>query len=197
MEQCSWNSTSDKCTSNSKLTRPHKNALLTTFKKAFIHRYTRLPFRESSAPCIFQATMDQILQSISFTICYLDGILVMARIRQNTSKHWKRSNIDYRIMVSYFVQISVIFYSSARNIQDTKLIVLEPPHYYKDQSDSRCSIPKNLSELKSFLGLLNYYGHFLPNHSSMIQPLNQSQSRSQKWVRPPACQQIFDRLLKL
>ena len=28
--------------------------------------------------------------------------------------------------------------------------------------------PKNLNELKSYLGLLNYYGRFLPNLSTMI-----------------------------
>ena len=30
--------------------------------------------------------------------------------------------------------------------------------------------PKNLSELKSYLGLLNYYGHFLPNLSPLYNP---------------------------
>ena len=53
--------------------------------------------------------------------------------------------------------------------------------------------PKNLSELKSYLGLLNYYGRFLPNLSSMIQPLNQLQSKGQKWEWSQACQQAFEK----
>ena len=47
-----------------------------------LYRYTRLQFGVSSAPSIFQATpctMDQILQGISNTICYLDDILVMGK----------------------------------------------------------------------------------------------------------------------
>lgn len=41
-----------------------------------LYRHTRVPFGVSSAPSIIQATMDQILQGMSNTICYLDDILV-------------------------------------------------------------------------------------------------------------------------
>ena len=33
--------------------------------------------------------------------------------------------------------------------------------------------PKNVTELRSFLGLLNYYGRFIPNLTTMIHPLNE------------------------
>ena len=52
--------------------------------------------------------------------------------------------------------------------------------------------PKNLSELKSYLGLLKYYGRFLPNLSSMIQPLNQLQNKAQKWEWSATCQKGFE-----
>ena len=32
--------------------------------------------------------------------------------------------------------------------------------------------PTNTTELRSFLGLLNYYGKFIPNLATMIHPLN-------------------------
>ena len=32
-------------------------------------------------------------------------------------------------------------------------------------------LPKNATELRSFLGLMNYYGKFLPNLSSVLAPL--------------------------
>ena len=32
--------------------------------------------------------------------------------------------------------------------------------------------PTNVAELKAYLGLLNYYGRFLPNLSTTLQPLN-------------------------
>ena len=41
-----------------------------------LYRYTRLPFGISSAPALFQRTMDIILQGFPHTICYIDDILV-------------------------------------------------------------------------------------------------------------------------
>jgi len=41
-----------------------------------LYQYTRLPFRVSSAPSIFQAAMDRILQDVKSTMFYLDDILV-------------------------------------------------------------------------------------------------------------------------
>ena len=34
-------------------------------------------------------------------------------------------------------------------------------------------MPKDVTELMSFLGLLNYYGHFIPNLSSLLHPLSE------------------------
>ena len=33
--------------------------------------------------------------------------------------------------------------------------------------------PKNVGELRSFLGMLNYYGQFISNLQSLLHPLNQ------------------------
>ena len=41
--------------------------------------------------------------------------------------------------------------------------------------------PMNVSQLKSFLGLVNYYGKFLPNLSSVLSPLYRLLQSSTKW----------------
>ena len=41
--------------------------------------------------------------------------------------------------------------------------------------------PSNVTELKAFLGLLNYYGKFLPNLSSTLQPLYILLKKQQRW----------------
>lgn len=51
-----------------------------------LYRFTRLPFGVSSSPSIFQAKMDQILQGLSNTICYLDDISVTGK---NEAEHLK------------------------------------------------------------------------------------------------------------
>ena len=32
--------------------------------------------------------------------------------------------------------------------------------------------PQNFTELRTYLGLVNYYGKFIPNLASIVQPLN-------------------------
>ena len=41
-------------------------------------------------------------------------------------------------------------------------------------------VPKDVSQLQSFLGLVNYYAKFLPNLSSTLAPLNQLLQNSWK-----------------
>ena len=51
--------------------------------------------------------------------------------------------------------------------------------------------PKNLQELRSFLGLLNYYGRFIPNLASLLHPLNALLRRSTEWKWSKECEQAF------
>lgn len=47
-------------------------------------QYTHLPFEMSSAPAIFQGTMDSLLQGIPQVYIYLDDILVTGK---STEEH--------------------------------------------------------------------------------------------------------------
>ena len=42
--------------------------------------------------------------------------------------------------------------------------------------------PQNVSQLRSFLGLVNYYGKFLPNLSSTLAPLYRLLEKQVKWI---------------
>ena len=57
-------------------------------------------------------------------------------------------------------------------------------------------IPKNTTELKSFLGMLSYYSKFLPNLSSELAPLYQLLKRSVPW-QWTVKQQVFDKSKEL
>ena len=91
----------------------------------YIGTHARLPFEAWSTPCIFQVMMDQILQGISNTICYLDDILIdnwqgQDRTPQNLGGQlqnhgsWTQSSFKY-----------VISYSRMWNVFGTKLTVPE------------------------------------------------------------------------
>ena len=158
-----------------------------------LYKYTRLPFGVSSAPSIFQATMDQILQGVNNTICYLDDILVMGKSKEEhlitleeVLKRLQNYGLKVHLDKCQFLQQSVEYLGHTIDASGLH------PTTAKIKAVVDAPTPKNLSELKSYLGLLNYYGRFLPNLSSLIQPLNQLQSKDQKWEWSTACQQAFE-----
>ena len=54
--------------------------------------------------------------------------------------------------------------------------------------------PRNVTELKSFLGLVNYYGRFLAILSSVCHPLNRLLQKEVKWTWSEECEKCFQRL---
>lgn len=52
--------------------------------------------------------------------------------------------------------------------------------------------PRDVSELRSFLGLLNYYGKFLPNLASTLHPLHSLLQTGRSWNWSHQCQVAFE-----
>jgi len=57
--------------------------------------------------------------------------------------------------------------------------------------------PSKVSELKLFLGLVNYYGKFLPNLASVLAPLYKLLQRSQLWTWNSEQQAAFKKVNKM
>ena len=56
--------------------------------------------------------------------------------------------------------------------------------------------PRNVQELRSFLGLVNYYGKFIQNMSTIAHPLNNLLKHSTPWRWTQTCQDAFQQLKK-
>ena len=52
--------------------------------------------------------------------------------------------------------------------------------------------PKNQRELRSFLGLLHYYGKFMPNLATLIHLLNSLLKTNAPWNWSKECEQAFN-----
>ncbi|XP_045511104.1 uncharacterized protein K02A2.6-like [Colias croceus] len=51
--------------------------------------------------------------------------------------------------------------------------------------------PQNITQLKSFLGMLNYYGKFITNLSIMLQPLHALLKKDIDWTWDSRCEEAF------
>lgn len=52
--------------------------------------------------------------------------------------------------------------------------------------------PRNVTELRSFLGLINYYGKFIPQAATLLHPLNALLCKNKVWKWSKECQRSFE-----
>ncbi len=55
----------------------------------------------------------------------------------------------------------------------------------------------DVSQLKSFLGMINYYGKFLPDLSTVLSPLHRLLQKECKWTWGEQQQKAFDEVKAL
>ncbi|GBP58918.1 Uncharacterized protein K02A2.6 [Eumeta japonica] len=145
-----------------------------------LFQFTRLVFGLSSAPAIFQKTMERILAGIEGICIFLDDILISG---PNKDTHRKRLN-----------EVLNRLQEAGLTLQKEKCVFFQKSIEYlgfvidkdglhtspgKVKAIKEAEPPKNVSQLKSFLGLVNYYRSFVPRMSTILGPLHDLL----KWVQ--------------
>ena len=74
-----------------------------------LYRFNRLPFGIASAPAVFQKTMDEVLQGIPRTFCYIDDIVITG---SNDWRYYRKFWNGLRSMESGQSVVSVFFWIS-------------------------------------------------------------------------------------
>ena len=57
--------------------------------------------------------------------------------------------------------------------------------------------PENVTQLKSFLGMINYYQRYLPNLARVLEPLHNLQRKNIKWRQGRKEKNSFEKVKKL
>eukprot|EP00731_Ephydatia_muelleri_P020855 Em0013g582a len=147
-----------------------------------LFQYNRLPFGIASAPAIWQRTMDTILHGIAKVQCLLDDIIVAGEteeehltLLEEVLQRLNSYNLTVNKQKCKFFQKGVEFCGhyidehGLHRTQDKIKAVLEAPR------------PVNTSQLRSLLGMVNYYHRFLPGLATTLGPLHQLLQEGIKW----------------
>ena len=166
--------------------------LLTLTTHQGLYRPTRLQYGVSSAPAQFQAIMDQVLAGIPGVLCYLDDVLCAGQSEQH---HWKlveevvkrfdENNIRINLKKSVFLQKSVTYLGHVVDEDGLR------PSPEKVKAIREAPTPRNVGELRSWLGLVGYYGKFIPQLSEKLKPLNLLLHKDTRWAWTEACEKAF------
>ncbi len=144
--------------------------VINTHKGLF--RYNRLPFGISSAPGIFQRTMESLLQNIPAVVVYTDDILVTGTLDKGANSSaclWLKQN---RCM---FMAESVV--NLGHRIDQEGLHSTEG----KVKAVQDAPEPRNVAEVRFYLGLLMYYSKFLPKLAATLNPLYRLLHKLNPW----------------
>ena len=161
---------------------PTKQISSTSDTHIGLYQFTRMPNGIHSGPAIFQRIMDTVLVGIPDAVCYLDDILEASKTHTDhfdnlalVFEKLQRAGFKLNKGKCKFEQSSVIYLGHV--IDATGL----HPTQDKLNAIQNAPPPKDVTSLKSFLGLLMFYLRFLNDHSTVLAPLNSLLRKEVKW----------------
>ncbi|XP_064464481.1 uncharacterized protein K02A2.6-like [Ornithodoros turicata] len=152
-----------------------------------------MSFGIASAPAVFQRTMEQVIAGLSSVACYLDDIIVTGR---NDAEHL--TNLD-----KVFTRPQEFGFTLKRE----KCAFLQPQVEYLGHvvdaegfrpSPKKVSTilnmppPTQVSELRSFLGMVQHCGKYLKSLSYVCAPMNDLLKKGMAWKWSAACVEAFE-----
>ena len=129
-----------------------------------LKQYTRMPYGVKPASGIFQRFIENKLSNIPYTVLKIDDILITGK---NNEEHLKNIKKVLEILNEVGATVNKSKYLFLANeteyigfLIDKNGILVNPP---KIDPFINMPQPTNVKQLKSFLGVVNYYSKFIPN----------------------------------
>ncbi|KAK4382079.1 Retrovirus-related Pol polyprotein from transposon.6 [Sesamum angolense] len=156
-----------------------------------------MPFGLTNAPATFSTMMNQVLQGFldEFVMVYLDDIVVYSGTLAEHVEHLRQvltrlreHELYAKVSKCSFAQESISFLG---HIVERGRIRMDPK---KVQAIEEWQPPSDVHDLRSFLGLANYYRHFVKGYSKIARPMTDLLKKTETWDWTPQCQVAFDNL---
>ena len=157
-----------------------------------------MPFGLTNALAAFMALMNNIFPPSldQFVVVFIDDILVYSKDEDQHAEHLRVVLQTLREHKLYAKFTKCEFWlrkvSFLGHIVSSEGISVDPA---KVEAISTWAIPRNASEVQSFLGLAGYYRRFVRDFSKIARPLTQLTRKDIRFVWDDQCDEAF-RILK-
>ena len=149
-----------------------KSAFVVGGPKGGKWEFKRCPFGLTQAPAYFQALVNQVLEGINFAFGYLDDILIYSPDMEHHLEHvrvlfecLRAADLKLTKRKCSFMKAHVQYlghYISGQGLEPVpeklEALVKMPP-------------PRDITEVRKFLGFVGYYRKFIPRYSDVARPL--------------------------
>jgi transposase InsO family protein len=172
----------------------HKTAFRTPMG---LYQWKVMPFGLTNAPAVFSQTMQQVFADMigQFVLVYLDDILIFSKTPAEHERHLDmvlqrlaQHRFYAQLPKCHFALPEVEFLGHLVSAEGIKV----DPRKVRIVAD--WPTPSNVSELRSFLGLSNYFRRFVHAYSTIARPLHDLTRKETAWQWTEACQTAFERL---
>jgi hypothetical protein len=157
----------------------------TSYRKRYgDYKFIVVPFGLSNAPTIFMCLMNNVFREYldKFFIAFLDDILVYSKIEEEHEKHLRKVLQVLREHQLYEKLRKCSFYQNQihylGHIISKEGIAIDPENI---EAIKRWKTPKNVTKVRSFMGLDGYYKRFIAGFSKISHPITSLQRKRVKF----------------
>lgn len=172
---------------------PDDQKYLTLSTNKGLFQCTRLMYGIGSAPAIWQREIENILKDISGVSVFLDDIKITA---PDDGTHYARLDEVLSRLSSHNIRINLDKCEFMKDKIEYCGYVIDKSGIHKEKKKvdaiRSAKVPTNKTEVRAFVGLINYYGRFLQNLSTKLYPLYNLLKDKVPFKWDTKCQEAFD-----
>uniref|UniRef100_A0A224XI32 RNA-directed DNA polymerase n=1 Tax=Panstrongylus lignarius TaxID=156445 RepID=A0A224XI32_9HEMI len=155
-------------------------------------RYKRLPFGLSSSPAIFQRFMEGLLKGMQYVGVLLDDVIITGPSRESHLKtlkevfrRMKQVGLKAKLKKCQFLQNTVKYLGHQVDKNGVH------PTSEKIEALKAIPAPKNVKQLRAFLGAVNFYERFIPHLHGVCSALHSLTSTRKPWKWTDVEERVF------
>jgi hypothetical protein len=178
-----------------------EDIIKTTFRTRYGHyEFMVVSFGLSNAPVVFMCLMNGVFRDYldKFVIVFLDDILVYSKTEEEHEQHLRmvlqvlREHQLYAKLSKFSFYQRQIHYLG--HIISKEGIVVDPE---KVEAIQEWSVPRNVVEVRYFMGLVGYYRRFIDGFSRIAHSITSLERKEKKFQWTEECERSFQQLKQL
>nr|XP_041633413.1 uncharacterized protein K02A2.6-like [Drosophila kikkawai] len=155
----------------------------------------RLPFGIKSAAAIFQKAMESLFQGIPGVVVYQDDITI-------TGRNFQEHITNLKIVLNKLKSVGLKLNTHKCEFFKSKICYLGfmiDKNGLSKTNDRKSSVslaptPRNVSELRAFIGMVNYYSKFINNFAQKMNPLYELLRKGTQFEWTSSCQKAYEEI---
>ncbi|CAN1260507.1 Transposon Ty3-I Gag-Pol polyprotein [Linum perenne] len=161
------------------------------------YEFNVMPFGLTNAPATFCTLMNQVFEEFldEFVVVYLDDIVIYSKTLEDHVTHLRKVFNALRENKLYVKKEKCEF--AAKEVPFLGHIIgggVLKMDGSKIKAIQDWEPPTKVPELRSFLGLTNYYRRFIKGYSTITTPLTDLLKKNKVWEWSEQCQEAFQKL---